>query len=176
VKEARNPLLYSDGVTRAAPALAVLLLFCLARPLAAQDAIFIVRHAERADMSADSPLSPDGEARAARLAALLKDAGITQIYTSDLTRAIQTGAPLAAALHLTAAALKAGDQDALLARLHAASSRDRILVVGHANTVPALLQALGVVPLVTLADAEYDNLFIVVPQAGASPRFLRLRF
>ena len=169
-------LLYSDPVNRAASALAVLLLCGLARPLAAQDAIFIVRHAERADASADSPLSSAGEARAEHLAALLKDAGITQILTTDFTRTIQTAAPLASALHLDAVALKAGDQDALLARLRAASPHDRVLVVGHSNTVPALLHALGVTPDVTMNDAEYDNLFLVVPHPGAAPQFIRFRF
>jgi broad specificity phosphatase PhoE len=176
VNDAQILLLYSGVVNRAVAALAVLLLFCLARPLAAQDAIFIVRHAERADASADSPLSSEGEARADHLAALLKDAGITHILTTDLKRTMQTGSPLAAALHLTATALKAGDQDALLTRLHAASPRDRILVVGHANTVPALLQALGVSAVVTLADAEYDNLFLVVPRPGEAPQFFRFHF
>lgn len=169
-------MVYSDGVRRAASVIAVLLLLCIARPVAAQDAIFVVRHAERADTSADSPLSAAGEARAARLATLLKDAGITQIYTTDRRRTIQTAAPLAAARHLTPAALKAGDQDALLARLHAASAHDRILVVGHSNTVPALLAALGVTPAVTLTDDEYDNLFLVVPTPGAPPRLFRFRF
>lgn len=167
---------YSDGVKRAASCLAVLLLCGLARPLLAQEAIFVVRHAERADTSADSPLSPAGEARAARLAALLKDAGITRIYTTDLRRTMQTAAPLADALHLTPLALKAGDQAALLARLHAAAVHDRILVVGHSNTVPALLQALGVTPAVTLKDDEYDNVFLVVLAPGAQPRLFRFRF
>ena len=143
---------------------------------AAQDAIFIVRHAERADASADSPLSPAGEARARRLAEMLKDAGITQILTTDVRRTIQTAAPLAAALHLTAAALKAGDQDAIVARLHAASARDRVLVIGHSNTVPALLRALGIMPEVAIADGDYDNLFLVVPHAGATPQFFRFHF
>jgi broad specificity phosphatase PhoE len=161
---------------RTAPRLAVLVLLLLARAASAQDAIFIVRHAERADASADSALSPAGEARAARLASMLRDAGITRIYTTDVTRTIQTAAPLAQTLHLTASALKAGDQDALLARIHAASAHDRILVVGHSNTVPSLLQALGVTPAIAIADTEYDNLFVVIPEPGAAPRLLRLRF
>jgi broad specificity phosphatase PhoE len=167
---------YSDGVKRSVTALGALLLFSMVRPLAAQEAIFIVRHAERVDASADSPLSPAGEARAARLAALLKDAGITQIYTSDRQRTIQTAAPLAAALHLTMAALKADDQEALLQRLRTASAHDRVLVVGHSNTVPALVAALGAGPPVTLGENDYDSLFLVVPQPGAAARLFRFRF
>jgi broad specificity phosphatase PhoE len=79
-------------------------------------------------------------------------------------------------LHLTTAALKAGDEEALLQRLRAASAHDRILVVGHSNTVPALLAALGAAPAVTLGENDYDSLFLVVPQPGAAPRLFRLRF
>ena len=154
----------------------VLLLIAAPGVCAAQDAIFIVRHAERADASADSDLSPAGEARAARLAAMLKDAGVTRIYTTELKRTIQTAAPLAAALHLTATALKAADQKALLAKVRAASPHDRLLIVGHSNTVPAVLLALGVRPAMTIPDTEFDNLFVVIPKAGGTPRLLRLRF
>jgi broad specificity phosphatase PhoE len=143
---------------------------------AAQEAIFVVRHAERADASADSELSPAGEARAARLAAMLKDAGVTRIYTTELKRSIQTVAPLAAALHLTPTVLEADDHKALLAKVRAASPRDRLLIVGHSNTLPKVLAALGVKPAITIADTEYDNLFVVIPRAGAAPRLLRLRY
>jgi broad specificity phosphatase PhoE len=151
---------------------------CIAAPgvCAAQEAIFIVRHAERADASADSDLSPEGEARAARLAALLKDAGITRIYTTDLKRTIRTAAPLAASLHVRPTALKSTDQKGLLTKVRAASPKDRVLIVGHSNTVPAVLLALGVKPAVTIADAEFDNLFVVIPRPGTTPRLLHLHF
>jgi hypothetical protein len=48
----------------------------------AQKAVFLVRHADRLNESEDSPLSKAGEERAQRLVSLLKDAGITAIYTS----------------------------------------------------------------------------------------------
>jgi broad specificity phosphatase PhoE len=157
---------------------ALVVFCCIAAPgvAVAQDAIFIVRHAERADASADPPLSPAGDARAAHLAAMLEAAGITHIYTTDLKRTTQTAAPLATALRLTATALKAADQEGLLAKVRASSPRDRLLIVGHSNTVPAILEALGVTPAIRIADSEYDNLFVIAPQAGGPPRFIRLRY
>ena len=149
----------------------------IAPSVAAQELIVVVRHAERADATADSPLSAAGEARARRLADLLKDAGISRIYTTDLRRTIQTAAPLADTLHVSASALPAADRAALLTRVRGSAPHDRLLIVGHSNTVPEILTALGVTETIAIADAEYDNLFEVVPQpGGAAPLLVRLRY
>src|SRR5882762_9030090 len=46
--------------------------------------IFLVRHAEKASAAADAPLSSEGQKRAECLATTLKDAGIKQIYVTDV--------------------------------------------------------------------------------------------
>ena len=142
----------------------------------AQEAIYIVRHAERLDQSPDSPLSTDGVGRSYRLRDLLREAGVTQIFTSERKRAIETAKPLADALRLTPQQVPAEDRRALASRLAALQPHDRVLVVGHSNTVPELLSALKVAPPVTIGDADYDNLFIVVPREESAPILLRLKF
>jgi phosphohistidine phosphatase SixA len=151
-------------------------LFIAPTTAAAQGAVFVVRHAERADTSADSPLSTLGHTRATRLGVILGGAGITQIYTTNLRRTVQTAAPLAKALKLMPTELPSSDLDALFTTLHAATLHDRALVVGHSNTVPEILQRLGVMVPVTIGETEYDNLFIVIPQEGSAPLFVRLRY
>jgi broad specificity phosphatase PhoE len=136
---------------------------------AAQDVLFVVRHAERADQSADSPLSSSGVERAKRLASLLRDSGITRIYTTKLKRTIET------ALHMSSTALDGSTAD-LLQRLRSAGPSDRILVVGHSNTIPDLLSSLGVVPRVSIGDTDFDNLFIVSPRPAGAPQIVRLRY
>lgn len=157
---------------------AAIVLWLLVAPTgaAAQGAVFVVRHAERADTTADSTLSDAGHTRAMRLAAILRDAGITQILTTNLQRTGQTAAALAKQLELTPTELPSTDLDALLDKLRAATPRDRVLVVGHSNTVPEILRRLGVAAPVTIDDMEYDNLFIVIPQPGPAALFLRLRY
>jgi phosphohistidine phosphatase SixA len=153
----------------------VIWLFAAPTVAAAQGAVFVVRHAERADTSADSVLSAAGQARAMRLAVILKDAGITQIFTTNLRRTVQTAEPVAVALRLTPTELPGNDLDALLTKLHSATRRDRVLVVGHSNTVPEIVRGLGVSTPVTIGE-EYDNLLIVIPQEGSASSLIRLRY
>src|SRR5262245_11835906 len=65
----------------------------------AQKLVFVIRHAERADagMSAqtDPPLSAAGEARAQKLAAMLADAGVQDIFATEFKRTQDTAKPLA---------------------------------------------------------------------------------
>ncbi|MEO7272547.1 MAG: phosphoglycerate mutase family protein [Vicinamibacterales bacterium] len=154
-----------------------LILVATATAASAQATIFLVRHAERADggsggMGNDPSLSEAGRARAESLASMLTDAKLAAIFTTEFTRTQETAAPTATAQHLTAMTVKADQTAALVAKLKAA--KGAVLVVGHSNTVPEVMTALGVKPAVTIADTEFDNLFIVT--TGAKPTVVRLRY
>jgi broad specificity phosphatase PhoE len=143
----------------------------LASTAAAQSTIFLVRHAEKA--SGDDPdLTEAGHARAESLATVLKDAGITAIYTSEVKRTQQTAAPLAKALRVEPAVILAKDSAALVAKLK--SSSGNVLVVGHSNTIPEIIKALGITTSVNISDSDYDNLFLVVLEE--KPRLVRLHY
>ena len=160
---------------RAAPAgLLLVVLLAIARPASAQEAIYVVRHAERADQSADSALSTAGVGRSYKLRDMLRDAGVTKIFTSPLRRAIDTAAPLAGAVQVTSQPF--ADAAAQIAAVAASGPRDRVLVVGHSNTVPAMLRALHVDAAITLTEDDYDNLFIIIPQKEGRPVLLRLKY
>src|SRR5215213_4822262 len=98
-------------------ALAVLL--TAASSASAQQAVIVVRHAEKVDQAADAALSAKGRARAKALADLLRGAGVTHIITSEFVRTRETAAPLATRLGLTVEQVAARDLPALVARLHA---------------------------------------------------------
>lgn len=158
--------------------LTLAILVTLAPAVLAQGPIFVVRHAERADSGAGAPtmnvdpnLSEAGRRRAESLATMLRDAGITAIYVTEFKRTQETAAPLAARLGLTPVRVSAKDMPALIARLR--ERQGAALVVGHSNTVPAIVEALTSTPAITIADDEYDNLFVV---AGEKPALVRLRF
>ena len=131
--------------------------------------IFLVRHAEKASAAADAPLSPEGEKRAECLAATLKDAGIKQIYVTDVLRTQQTAAPLAKALKIKPTILPAKDSNGLIKNL-AYTGGGNILVVGHSDTVPFVIARLqgGTVP--PIGENEFDRMFVMtVAEAAGMP-------
>jgi phosphohistidine phosphatase SixA len=157
-------------------ALALAVVIAGAWTVSAQEAIYLVRHAEREDSSADSKLSAAGEARAVRLAAWLGTARITHIYTTDLRRTIQTAMPFAAASHLSPQQSPASDTQAMRVRVAGLGPADRALIVGHSNTIPELIRAFGVTTPIAIPDSEYDNIFIIVPRRDAEPVLLRFKY
>ena len=154
-----------------------LLVLCLfgSAPAYAQRAVILVRHAEKVDNSKDAALSPAGEQRAAALAKMLADAGVTSIYTSQYQRTIRTAEPLARLLKIRpeSGTIATGE---LVARLKRDHAQGVVLVVGHSDSVPAIIKALGAGEPITIGDTDYSNLFIVTPRDGAAPVLLRLRY
>jgi broad specificity phosphatase PhoE len=155
--------------------LTFLVFFALLGMIARADepVLFIVRHAEKAATGGNDPdLSDTGRARAESLAKMLKDAKITAIYTTELKRTQQTAAPLSHMLDLQAIVVPASETASLVEKLKAHSGN--ALVVGHGNTIPDLLKALGLTDPISIAENDYDNLFVVIP--GSPPRLIRLHF
>lgn len=142
--------------------------------------VLVVRHAERAPGSGDPPLSDVGQARAADLADIGKLTGISAIVTTQLQRTRQTAAPLADALKITPVVVPTQQDLAKHAAEVAAAVRQQagktVLVVGHSNTVPAIVAALGGPKLPDLCEPEYDSLITLILDAGGSARIVRTRF
>lgn len=138
---------------------------------AASTTIILVRHAEKAaEPAADPPLTTLGVARAQALAEFVRDAGIRAVVSTQLLRTRSTGAPTAAALAITPEVLDArltpaATKDSILARHRG----QVVLLVGHSNTIPALVEAFGAPRPADICDAGYDNAFVVtVPASGPS--------
>lgn len=136
--------------------------------------VLLVRHAEKAAAPADDPpLSEGGVERARTLAAAVSQAGVTAIVVTPRLRTRATAQPLADARRLTPESVPLGGSAASHAAAVAAAVRRHaggvVLVVGHSNTVPAIIAALGGPALPDLCDAEYSNLFVLViePASGA---------
>ena len=120
--------------------------------------------------SPDPELSEAGKARAQKLAAMLGDGGVAAIYTTEYRRTKDTAAPLSAKTGVNAEVVLARDAAVLIEKIKSHKT-GAVLVVGHSNTVPAIVKALGG-SMVTMADDEYDSLYFV----AANGTTTRIRF
>ncbi len=155
-------------------ALALFLLVFLAASIAsAQPVVIIVRHAEKAANGGSDPdLSSAGRSRADALARILKDSGITAIFTSEFKRTQETAAPTATSIGVTATVVPAKDTAALVAKLHQLNGN--ALVVGHGDTIPNMIKALGINSPINIPDEDYSELLVVT--LGDKPHLFRLHY
>ena len=138
--------------------------------------VFLVRHAEKVqDGSADPALNPAGTERAAALADLLEDAGITAVHSTDYRRTRDTVAPLAGRLGVPVAVYNSRDLAAEAGLLKQAPGR--YLVSGHSDTTPALVRLLGGEPGPPIDEAgEYDRLYVLALYPDGHVETLLLRY
>jgi broad specificity phosphatase PhoE len=94
-----------------------LLLFVSASIASAQPVAVIVRHGEKVTNGGTDPdLSSAGRARADALARILKDSGITAIFTTEFKRTQETAAPTATSAHVAPTVVVAKDTAGLSSR------------------------------------------------------------
>ena len=145
--------------------------------------MIFVRHAEKALIPVDDPgLSAEGQRRAEELARQLVDAdvvaGIDAIYSTSYRRTVETAQPVADALGLPINRYSPDDDDEDVVDGMVRDHKGKIiLVVGHSNTVPALIAALGASKNVPpIAEMEYDNLYLIsIPWFGKT-KTIRMRY
>lgn len=148
-------------------------LFCCSAGFA--QTIVLVRHAEKVSEAAHALLSDVGRQRAEKLAHTLADAGITAIFTTEAERTKQTAAPLAKLLHLQPTVIPANDIAGLLIKLTRQPEDAVVLVVGHSNTLPDVINKLRgdmddkSVPRITTNDVDYDKVFVITPNPPKNP-------
>ena len=146
--------------------------------------VVLVRHAERDPITAVDPdpaLTAVGQTRAQILATAAGDAGVSAIYVTDSRRTQQTAAPLATRLSLTPRVFPIAGNP----QQHARSIADDILntrvgstvvVVGHSDTVPLIIEALGFAPAPTIATTEFGHLFVLMKRERGGSRLLTARY
>ncbi len=150
-----------------------LLLFVSVSMAAAQPVVVLVRHAEKITNGGKDPdLSSAGRARADALARILKDSDIMAIFASEFKRTQETAAPTATLIGVTATVVPAKDTAGLVAKLHQLNGNG--LVVGHGDTIPNIIKALGIDRPINIPDEDYSELLIVT--LGDKPQLFRLHY
>ena len=135
---------------------------------AAPDLVIFVRHAEKEAAPKDNPpLSPAGRERAAALVKVVEvltaKIPLRAIFTTDFLRTRETAAPLSAATHIAPTVTN----DDPVTRIKAIQG-GAVVVVGHSNTLPGFIQALGGPAGIVIADEEFQHMFLLA--AAATPQ------
>jgi len=135
--------------------------------------IFLVRHAEKASTGGNDPdLSLAGQKRADALARILRDSQITAVFVTEFKRTQETAAPTAKAAHLSPTVVPTNNLPGLALKLRALNGN--ALVVGHGNTIPDLIKALGITTPVSIPDDDYSEIFVV--SLGDAPQLTQLHY
>ncbi|MFK7955677.1 MAG: histidine phosphatase family protein [Lysobacterales bacterium] len=140
----------------------VFLFACAATPPADTVTLYLIRHAETVSSSVnpDRPLNPEGLQRAAWLGEHFANLPVDQLYSTNITRTLQTIAPVARSKSLTINHYNPGELEPFADELRQLSGP--ALVAGHSNTTPALLNALERSNNhEQIDDAEHGLIFIV---------------
>jgi phosphohistidine phosphatase SixA len=139
--------------------------------------VLLVRHAD-IDLppgTADPGLNDAGRERARALAHVVGPAGVTTVFTSSFARTKQTAAPTLAVLGVGARQMP--DAAVVAQEVRSGELGGVVLIVGHSNTVPEVIGALGVpAPLPVIGETQFDNLFVVTLGEPTGASLLALKY
>ena len=138
---------------------------------------YFIRHAEkdRTDPENQDPeLSQAGLGRAMHWAEILNDVELDAIYTTDFERTSMTAAPTSVKQDIT---VQYYDPEIIdIAQFKSDNLNKKVLVVGHSNTTPAMVnKMLGEDKYYNIDDHENGSLFIVQMVNGTTTD-MRLTF
>lgn len=158
--------------------------------------VLVVRHAERSDTTNCEPATVKGSPnrslimvsgqspRAGALAHVGGEDSIAAIYASEFCRTQQTVQPLATQLGLTvnvveqyAADGPTPNVDNLISQVRTNNKGQVVLIAGHSDTVPLIIEKLSGQTIAAIGEDEFDNLFVVtIPRLWGKPKVVRLKY
>jgi phosphohistidine phosphatase SixA len=121
---------------------------------------YVVRHAEKLNDTANSPLTDVGEERAKTLATTLSNKHINRIFVSDRLRTQRTAEPTARLFGLQPVIIPETDTAQLIEQLKQAHD-ESVLVVRHSQELHLIVNALSPDDTIAPIANEFDNLFVV---------------
>jgi len=131
--------------------------------------IYILRHTEKADDSADSLLSQAGIERAKYWKKVLQHTGFDQVYTTDFKRNIQTAELIAESSSVKPELYHPMSFEVL--KFLKLIEGKKVLIIGHSNTIPDMVNRLiGETRFPPMSHDNYNILYVVTitPDGTAS--------
>lgn len=135
-------------------------------PQPAPQPTYVVRHFDTPAGEKDPDLTAQGAARAVALAQWFRGKRLCAILVTQYQRTRQTVAPLAASRGIAIQTYDPANPADAVAR--ATASPCPVLIVGHSNTVPDLVERLGGTRPAPLAHGDFGDLWTVT--AGRTDR------
>ena len=140
---------------------------------------YLVRHAEKdTTIQGDPPLTEVGLNRATKLADILKGTRIDQIYSTLTLRTMYTADSLADIKAMKLLPYSNKTLKDVISKIKSDDEANRIFMVGHNNTVPAIANTLvgKDVFTQTFGEDDYGNFVIVVLYKSGETEVYKLRY
>ncbi|TRY13280.1 phosphoglycerate mutase family protein [Shewanella hanedai] len=142
--------------------------------------LIFVRHAEKQlDQGKDPSLTPAGQRRATQLAIALKDMPFTALYATPFKRTKETLEPISKNKEITVQVVdvKGGMSEHISRSVEKIKAeKGNVLVVGHSNTIPLLIKAIGGMEIDAIAENDYDNLYLLTLPAKGSVGLIHTKY
>lgn len=137
--------------------------------------IVMVRHAEQNSVGDDPDLTAAGQARAERLANMIKDFPLNLIYTNAFERTVKTAQPSA---YQHQQAIQFYDDEAVAGFITTIAKNGQglhLLVIGHTNTIPEMLNTLaGEQRFPDIDESDYSNIYVIgISDSGQAVKIIR---
>lgn len=123
--------------------------------------IYVMRHLDTPEGVRDPDLTAAGRRHAAALVRWFAGKPLATIYVSDFKQTRQTVAPLATKRGLTPKLYDPADNAAIVRKARA--ERTPVLIVGHSNTVPDIVEQLGGPRPAPLHHPDFGDIWTIAP-------------
>lgn len=139
---------------------------------------FLIRHAEKDTTKEELPLSEEGLERSYRLADIFKSSRLDAIYTTLMSRSIQTIDSVAQMKALPYKPYLHQKMKERFSEMMKRPDEKRVLIVGHSNTIPAICNFLAGREVFNRAfeENEYDKFIVVLRGKGGTSIVYKLKY
>ncbi len=140
---------------------------------------YLVRHAEKDTFPKRNPvLNEAGYSRSYRLAQIFKQTRIDKVYSTLYTRTMHTVDSLVTSKGISTNIYSPKEMKELSQKLVASTEDNKVLIVGHSNTIPGMVNLLLGRKEITesIDESVYDNFYIVDIPEGGEPKLYSLRY
>lgn len=139
--------------------------------------VVLVRHAEKVIQAGDDPgLTPEGVLRAKALATMFSTAGVDALFASQFRRTKETLSPLSAATGKDIEQVDARDPVLLVDKIFSLHRGQLVIVAGHSNTIPELIQLLANIDTPAIDESDYGSIYILTLPRFGEARLLQIGY